>query len=174
MKNKIPLLSALLLLFLSACGVMQSAIKSTFPYTAALTVPRSSASGTLLSVTGSANSFDQRLKKGGADADEVGSVRVVSAKIVSKDPGDFNIGNFSSVKVYLSKPDSTGEVMVASRTDITRLVGNSLVLDINADAQLGKLINEPAIRVRLAYQLHNRISTNVALKLVLGLRASPR
>src|ERR1700744_2813898 len=140
MKNKILLLSTPLLLLVAACGVMQSAVKSTFPYTATLTVPRSSVSGTDLSVTGSASSFDQRLKKDGSDADHVGSVQVVSAKIVSKDPDDFNIGNFTSMKIYLSKPDSMGEVMVASRTDVTQLVGNSLVLDINSDAELGELI----------------------------------
>ena len=73
--------------------MMQSIVKSTFPYTTTLTIPKSSPVGVELSVTGMATSFDQDFKKDGNNADKVSEVRMVSARIESRDPSDFNIGN---------------------------------------------------------------------------------
>jgi hypothetical protein len=150
---------------------MQSAVKSTFPYTSTLTIPRSPAGETEQSVTSVATSFDQRIQKDGNDANKIGDVRIVSAKIESKDPDDFNIGSFSTLKIYLSKPDSTGEVLVASRTDITPNVGNTVVLDIDNSHPLTDLVRQQNIRVRMVYQLRNRINLTTQLHLSLGLGA---
>lgn len=162
-----------LLAILSGCGVLQSAIKSTFPYTATLTIPRSSAVGDELSVTGTASSFDQSIKKSGTNADQVSEVRVISAKLQSRDPSDFNIGNLVSAKVYLSKAGGKDEVLVASRTDITPGVGNSLVLDIENSASLDELIRDPKVQVKLVYKLHNHINQNTSVRVVLSLSANP-
>src|ERR1700761_179495 len=66
---------------LSSCAFMQSVVKSTFPYTTTVTIPRSSPVGVETSVTGMATSFDQEFKKDGNNADKVSEVRIVSAKL---------------------------------------------------------------------------------------------
>jgi hypothetical protein len=173
MKGKVLFISLGLTLLLGGCAMMQSMVKSTFPYTTTLEIPKSSPVGVPLSVTGMATSFDQDFKKDGNNADKVSEVRMVSAKMESRDPSDFNIGNLAWVKVYMSKADSTDEVLVASRTDITPGVGNSMVLDIDNSAFLDQQVREPKVRIRMAYQLRNHIDINANLRVVLGLRAFP-
>jgi len=166
----ITCLSALLF---ASCSVWQSALKSTFPYKTILTVPKSSPVNTLLSVAGTAKSFDQDFNKNGNNADQVKNVRVVSAKIISDDPSDFEMRKFSAIKVYISKADSSAEVPVASRTDITPMLGGSLVLDIDNSHTLDEEVRDPNVRIRMEYQLRNHIDVNAHLRLVLWVRASP-
>lgn len=154
---------------------MQSAVKSTFPYTATLVIPQASKVGEELSITANASSFDQDISKNGNPGDKIKDVRIVSAKLQSKDPTDFNIGNFDSVKVYLSEDDGSNEILVASRTDITAGVGNSMVLDIDNSASLDKIIATPTkVKVRMVYKLHNHINVTANLHLVVGLSANPK
>ena len=173
MTRRILPLACALALFLSGCSVWQSAVKSTFPYSTIITIPRSSADNVVLSASGTAKSFDQNFNKDGNNADKVKDVKIVSAKVVSDDPSDFNLGNLSMIKVYLSKTDGSDEVLVASRTDITALVGSSLVLDIDNAKTLDDQVNQPNVSIRIEYQLRNHIYVNAHLKVVLGLRANP-
>ena len=173
MKSKVMFISLGVALFSGGCAMMQSIVKSTFPYTTTLTIPKSSPVGVELSVTGMATSFDQDFKKDGNNADKVSEVRMVSARIESRDPSDFNIGNLVWAKVYLSKADSTDEVLVASRTDISPGVGNSMVLDIDNSNFLDQQVREPKVRIRMVYQLRNHIDVNANLHIVLGLGAFP-
>ncbi len=162
-----------LLLLLSGCSIWQSAVKSTFPYTTIITIPRTSADNVLLSASGTAKSFDQNFNKNGNNANKVKDVKIASAKIESDDPADFNLGNLSVIKVYLSKTDGSEELLVASRTDITALVGNSLVLDIDNTKILDDQVNQSNVGIRMEYQLRDHIYVNAHLKVVLSLRASP-
>jgi hypothetical protein len=164
---------ASIVVFFSGCSVWQSAVKSTFPYNTTITIPRDAADNVVLSASGTAKSFDENFNKNGNNADKVKDIKIVSAKIVSDDPSDFNLGNLSMVKVYLSKNDGTGEMMVASRTDVTAMVGNSLVLDIENTKTLDELINEPVVKIKVQYQLRDHIYVNAHLKVVLSLRANP-
>ena len=173
MKGKVLFISLGIALLAGGCAMMQSIVKSTFPYTTTLKIPKSSPAGVELSVTGMATSFDQDFKKDGNNADKVSEVRMVSATMESRDPSDFNIGNLVWVKVYMSKADSTDEVLVASRTDITQGVGNSMVLDIDNSTFLDQQVREPKIRIRMAYQLRNHINVDANLHVVLGLGAFP-
>jgi len=160
-------------LFLGSCAMMQSIIKSTFPYTTTVTVPQTSEIAVPLSVTGMATSFDQDFKKDGNNGDKVSEVRIVSAKLQSEDPSDFNIGNFSLIKVYMSKADGSDEVLVASRTDILSEVGNSMILDIDNSSFLDQRVREPNIKIRMEYKLRNHLHADASLHLVLGLSAYP-
>jgi hypothetical protein len=169
MNRRSWLILAGFILMLAACATVQSVIKSTFPYTTTLVIPKSSATGVALSVTGNASSFDQSLKKDGNTGDKVRQVRVSSAKVDSK---DFNLGNLTMLKVYLSKPDSTGEVLVASRTDIAPNTGDNMVLDIDNTKLLDEIVHQPKVRVRMAYQLRNSIYTDASLHFTLGIEAS--
>ncbi|HEY8783182.1 MAG TPA: hypothetical protein VIM16_16265 [Mucilaginibacter sp.] len=173
MNRKTGIIFIGLALFFAGCAMMQSIIKSTFPYTTTLVIPKSSPVGVDLSVTGVATSFDQDFKKNGNNADKVSEVRMVSAKVESRDPSDFNIGNLTRLKVYMSKADSTDEVLVASRTDITPGVGNSMVLDIDNSSFLDQQVREPKVRIRMVYRLRNHIDVNAHLHIVLGLGAFP-
>ena len=173
MNRKILFISLGFTLVLGSCAMMQSIVKSTFPYTTTIEIPKSSAVGVELSVTGMANSFDQDFTKGGNNADKVSEVRMVSARLESRDPTDFNIGNLSLIKVYMAKADGSDEVLVASRTDITAGVGNSMVLDIDNSNFLDQMVRESKVRIRIAYQLRNHIDVNAHLHVVLGMGAFP-
>jgi hypothetical protein len=172
MTRRISSIACVLSLLFSACSVWQSAVKSTFPYNTTLTIPRNAADNVVLSASGTAKSFDQNFNKEGTNADKVKGVRIVSAKIISDDPSDFNLGNLSMIKVYLAKADGSGEVLVASRTDITAMVGNSLVLDIDTSRLLDDQVKEPKLTIRMEYKLRDHIYVNAHLKVVLRLRTN--
>jgi hypothetical protein len=174
MKKSTALILSGIALVLASCSVTQSVVKSTFPYTATLLIPRSSAPNVELPVSGAASSFDEGLQTNGTGADRISDVKIVSAKIKSKDPGDFNIGNFDLIKVYMSKAGSAGEVLVASRKDITPDVGNSMVLDIDNSNLPDSLVHDPDLTIKMVYRLRNHIDVNAQVKLVLGISASPK
>jgi len=174
MKRRFLFISLGFTLLLGAgCAMMQSIVKSTFPYTTTLKVPKVSPVGVDLSVTGMANSFDQDFKKDGNNAEKVSQVRLVSAHMESKDPTDFNLGNLTMVKVYMAKADGTDEVLVASRTDITAGAGNSITLDIDNSHFLDQIVRQAKVRIRMVYRLRNPIDVSPELHIVLGLGAYP-
>ena len=152
---------------------MQSVVKSSFPYTATLTIPAEAELSTHHSAISSATSFDQNFFKDGNDGNRVSEVSIVSAKLESTTPTDFNIGNISSVKVYVSKQDGSDEVLVASRADIASGTGNMLNLDIDNSHFLDQLVRQHDIRIRMDYQLRKKSTVDVSLHLVLGLNAYP-
>jgi hypothetical protein len=118
-----------------------------------------------------ATSFDQNFGKN--NADRVKMVRIVSAKLMSTDPTDYNLGNLSEVRVYLSNNDGQEEVMVASRSDIGANVGNNVVLDIDNSNMLDELVREPEIRVRMTYKVRKASKSDASVHVVLGLAAYP-
>ena len=172
-KKTLPVLIALLFIF-SGCGMFESVVKSTFPYTTNLTIPASSQPGKQYTAANIATSYDQNFTKDGNNANHIGEVMVVSAKLRSTDPAGFNIGNLEYVKFYMSKHDGSDEILVASRTDITQGVGNSIVLDIDNSNFLDQLVRQPDVRIRMVYKLRNNIDTDVTVKLLLGLSAYPK
>lgn len=172
MKNKFPLWFFAASLVLAGCSVWQSAVKSTFPYTATITIPKGAADNTTQSASADASSFDQRFNKNGNNADKIKDVKIVSAKLVSDDPSDFNLGNLATAKVYLAN-SAGAETMVASRTDIGAQVGTSLVLDIDETKTVDEFVKDPKVKVRIEYSLRDHIYVNAHLKVVLGLRANP-
>ena len=171
-KKPLPVLIALLFIF-SGCGMFESVVKSTFPYTTNLTIPTSAEPGKQYTAVNMATSYDQNFTKDGNNANHIGQVMVVSAKLRSTDPAGFNIGNLEYVKFYMSKHDGSDEVLVASRTDITKGVGNSMVLDIDNSNFLDQLVRQPDVRIRMVYKLRNGVDTDVTVKLILGLSAYP-
>jgi len=100
-------------------------------------------------------------------------VRIVSAKLMSTEPVDYNLGNLSEVRIYLSDNEGQQEVMVASRSDIGANVGNDVVLDIDNSNMLDELVREPQIRVRMAYKVRKASKTDASVHVVLGLAAYP-
>lgn len=167
------LICCVLAFLCDGCGMFQSIIKSSFPYTATLTIPTSSKVNNDYSAISMANSFDQNFSKSGNNGDKISQVRVISAKLMTDEPSDYNIGNISSVKIYLSKQDGSDELLVASRDDIGTDPGNQIVLDIDNTQLLDNLVREPGIKVRMAYKLRKVESTDVSVHVILGLAAYP-
>jgi hypothetical protein len=172
MKKHLPLF-VILCVIVSGCGMFQSIIKSSFPYTTTLVIPASSHAGNEYSAINMATSFDQNFSKSGNNGDMISMVRVISAKLLSVEPTDYNIGNLTSVKIYLSKNDGTDEILVASRNDIGTNVGNNIVLDVDNSHMLDELVRQPNIRVRMVYKVRRNFSSDASLHVVLGLAAYP-
>ncbi|OOQ61259.1 hypothetical protein [Mucilaginibacter pedocola] len=171
MKKYVFVFVAFALVFAS-CGTVQSIIKSTFPYTTTLVIPASSGTGTTLTAVSQGSSFDQNFTKNG-NSTRVNNVRIVSAKMTAMVPSDFNIGNLTSAKIYMAKANGDGEVLVASRTDIGANSGNSITMDIDNSHFLDELVREKNVRIKMVYQLGNKITLDASLRVVLGIAADP-
>ncbi|MEO3403017.1 hypothetical protein AAFN85_03885 [Mucilaginibacter sp. CAU 1740] len=159
-------------LFFGSCAMLQSVVKGTFPYTANVVIPASAKAGEMQTAVSTGNSFDQDFTKDGNNASHISEVRVVSAKLQSNDPSDYNIGNISSVRVYMAKNDGSDEVMVAIRKDISANSGNSITLDIDNSHFLDDLVRQQNVRIRMVYQLRKAVKTDVILKVSLGIGAN--
>jgi hypothetical protein len=120
-----------------------------------------------------ANSFDQNFFKNGNYADKISQVRIISASLQSADPSDYNIGNISSLKIYMGKSDGSDEVLVAAKKDIGENAGNRITLDIDNSSFLDRLVRQPEIRVRMVYTLRRSVSKDANLYVALGLAAYP-
>ena len=169
-KKPLPVIIALLFVF-CGCGIFESVVKSTFPYTTNLTIPASSEPGKQYTSLNMATSYDQNFSRDGNNANHIGQVMVVSAKLRSTEPAEFNIGNLEYVKFYMAKHDGSDEILVASRTDITKEVGNSMILDIDNSNFLDQMVRQPDVRIRMVYKLRNAVTTDVTVKFVLGISA---
>jgi hypothetical protein len=164
---------AALTILIGGCAMYQSIIKSSFPYTSSLTIVSSAQAGNEYSAVNIANSFDQNFSKSGNNADRITLVRVVSAKLRSDEPTDYNIGNLSSVKIFLSKEDGKDEMLVAKRTDISANAGNGITLDIDNSKFLDQLVREPNIKIHMVYKVRKPVKRDVSLHLILDLSAYP-
>lgn len=162
-----------IIIAVSGCAMFQTIIKSSFPYTTTLTIPSSAEVGTEYSAVSMATSFDQNFSKNGNTANKVTLVRVISANLRSINPPTYNIGNISSIKIYLSKQDGSDEMLIASRDDIEENAGNNITLDFDDSKFLDELVRERGIRVRTVYKLRKAYGTDVNLDVALGLAAYP-
>jgi hypothetical protein len=170
--KKLILFYTFLSLIVAGCATVQSIVKSTFPYTATLSIPASSATGTSQTTVSMGSSFDQNFVKDGNNATKVKEVRIASAKLTVNEPAGFNIGNIQTAKVYMAKSNGEGEVLVASRTDIGGNVGTSLVLDIDNSKLLDELVREKSVRIKMVYTMRNKTDVKASLRITLGVSAS--
>lgn len=159
---------------LTGCAAVQSIVRSTFPYTATLLVPGSSRTNTTLSATSQASSFDQIFTGQGSNTDAVKDIRISSAKIEATSPSSQNMGVFKSIRIYLSRGDSSSEIMVASRNDIGANVGSSIMLDIDNSRLLDDYIKGSTVRVRMEYVLRDALSVDLSLRASLGFSVAPK
>lgn len=158
---------------MTGCATVQSIVRSSFPYTATLLVPASSRVNTNLSATSQASSFDQIFTGQGSNTDAIKDVRIASARIDAISPSGQNMGAFKTIRMYISRGDSSSEVMVASRDDIGTSVGSSIMLDIDNSRLLDEYIKGSTVRVRMEYVLRNTLTADVSLKTSLGFSVAP-
>ncbi|NOW98303.1 hypothetical protein [Mucilaginibacter sp. SG564] len=171
MMKKLTFILLASILFFGSCAMMQRVVKGTFPYTANIAIPASASIGEPHTAISTANSFDQDFTRDGNNAGKISEVRTVSAKLESKEPANYNIGNIASLRVYMAKADGSDEVMVAIRKDIAATSGNSIVLDIDNSHFLDELVRQPSVRIRMVYKLRKANDVDVSLKLSLGIGA---
>lgn len=158
---------------LTGCAAVQSIVRSTFPYTATLLIPASSRTNTNMSTTSQAGSLDQIFTGQGSNTEAVRDIRIASAKIEATNPSGQNMGAFKSIRLYLSRGDSSSEVMVASRDDIGANVGSSIMLDIDNSRLLDDYIKGSTVRVRMEYVLRDALNADVSLRTSLGFSVAP-
>jgi len=171
-KMKTLLLTAFAAVILfTGCGTVQSIIKSSFPYTATLVIPASSKANTTVSSTSAASSFDEIFGNQSGN-DYIRDVRIASARLIASSPNDKSMGMFKSVKMFISN-SGTGEVMVASRSDVAENIGSSLVLDIDNSRFVDKYIKGNSLRIRMEYVLRNDLTTDVSVRTSLSFSSSP-
>jgi uncharacterized protein YceK len=169
--KKITLVFLLATIFMAGCATVQSIIKSTFPYTSSLIIPASTKINSTASATSSATSFDQVFGNQNS-TDYIKEVRISSAKIMATNPNSQNLGVFKSVKIYISNGNS-GEVMVASRKDISENIGSDLILDIDNSRFLDNYIKGSNLKVRMEYVLRKSLTKDVSVKAALNFSTSP-
>ncbi|HEY0898086.1 MAG TPA: lipoprotein [Sphingobacteriaceae bacterium] len=158
---------------LTGCSTIQSIVRSTFPYTATLIIPASARTGTTLSATSQASSIDQVFKGDGNANTRVEQMRITSAKIEAVNPSSQSMGAFQSVKLFLSRSDSSEEIMVASRTDISASTGNNLVLDVNSSRFLDEYLKGSGIKIRMEYVLRNQLNADASVRAALSFSSAP-
>lgn len=156
---------------LSACATVQSIVRSTLPYTATLIIPAGTGTGSMRSAVSPASSADQIF--GGSSNAQIKEVRISNARIEASSPSNQNLGVFSTVRLYLSRGDGSGEVLVASRNDISANAGSSVVLDIDNSRFLDDIIKGSTARVRMEYVLRNSLNTDVSIRATLSFTSSP-
>ncbi len=160
-------------IIMTGCATVQSIVRSSFPYTATLLVPASGSINTTLSSTSQASSFDQIFTGQGSNTDAVKDVRIASARIDATSPSGQNMGVFKTIRMYISRGDSSSEVLVASREDIGTSVGSSIMLDIDNSRLLDDYIKGSTVRVRMEYILRTALTNDVSLKTSLGFSVAP-
>lgn len=160
-------------IIMTGCATVQSIVRSSFPYTATLLIPASSRTNTTLSATSQASSFDQIFTGQGSNTDAIKDVRIASARIDATSPAGQNMGAFRSIRMYISRGDSSSEIMVASREDIGTSVGSSIMLDIDNSRLLDDYIKGSTVRVRMEYVLRSPLAADVSVKTSLGFSVAP-
>lgn len=148
---------------ISGCATVQSIVRSSFPYSATLIIPASTRTGSTQSAVSTLTSADQ-IFTGQGTTGSTQSLRIASARINSVNPSSQSLGALRSVRIYLTRSDGSGEILVASRNDISSGTGNSLVLDIDNSRFLDDYINGGGARVRMEYVLRQSLNVDVSVR----------
>jgi hypothetical protein len=167
-KQSISGLIVLITIF-SACSAVQSVIRSSFPYTANLIVPQTTQVDTMLSVISQASTLDQIITGYGSNTKAIKDVRIASLKIEANTPLGQSLGIFKSIKMYISRGDSSKELLIASRNEISATVGSSIMLDAENTALVDEFIKGSTVRIRMEYELRNSINNAITIKSTLAL-----
>ncbi|MBP7173755.1 MAG: hypothetical protein KBA33_06765 [Cloacibacterium sp.] len=152
-----------------SCGTVQSLVQSTFPYTTSVLVSSGVPANQEISTTSAATSVAQYV---GASNAMVKDIRISSANISTITPSGQSLGNFRSMKVYVSG-SNTGEVLVASRNDIGDNVGDNVMLDPSTSQTLDHIVKGESVKVRVAYILKSNATRDTNLRVSLRFSSVP-
>jgi|688.fasta_scaffold62667_3 hypothetical protein len=158
---------------LSGCSAIQSIVRSTFPYTATLSVPLSSSIDVVQSVTGQASSFDQIFTGQGSNTKAIKDIRLSTVKLEATFPSGQSFGVFKSLKIYISRGDSSLEQLIATRDNIASTIGGSIMLDADTTILLDEFIKESTVRIRLEYVKRDVTNADITIKASMDFNAAP-
>jgi len=167
--KKINFAFIILITFLSACSTVQSIIRSSFPYTASFIIPKTDKIDTVFSLSTQAITLDQTITGYGSNTKAIKDVHLASVKIDANNPVGQSLGIFKSLKVYISRGDSSKELLIATRNEISPNIGTTLVLDADNTVLLDDYIKGSTVRIRMEYELRNSILNEISLKTNLSL-----
>lgn len=154
---------------LVSCGTVQSIVQNTFPYTANVLVSTGVPANKEVSSTATASNVQTWF--GGNNNAKIKDVRISDAKISVVSPSGGNLGDFKSIKVYVSS-SGTGEKLVASRSDIST-TSSSINLDLNDTGYLDEVVKSSGLTVRTVYELKNQTSSDMNIKVALNFSSIP-
>ncbi|HXH99702.1 MAG TPA: hypothetical protein VNI52_05515 [Sphingobacteriaceae bacterium] len=157
---------------ISGCATVQSIVRSTFPYTANFIIPASTRTGTTQSATSTISSVDQ-IFTGKNNSGTAQQLRIASARIDAVNPSSQSLGVINSVRVYLIRSNGSGELLIASRNDVSSGTGNSLVLDIDNSRFLDDYMNDGSARIRMDYVLRQSLNADVSVRASLSFSTAP-
>lgn len=169
--KKLVLSFIVICIVVTGCATVQSIIKSTFPYTAILTIPANTKSNTAQTVSSSTSSFDEIFGNQNGTS-YIKDVKVASVRLDASNPTRQSLGIFKSVKLFVVNT-SGSEVMVASRSDVSENIGNNLVLDIDNSRFVDDYIRGSNLKVRMEYVLRNSLASEVSVRAAINFSASP-
>jgi len=154
---------------LVSCGTVQSLVQNTFPYTTNVLISTGVPANKEVSSTATATNVQTWF--GGNNNAKIKDVRISDAKISVVSPSGGNLGDFKSVKIYVSS-NGTGEKLVASRSDIST-GSSSLNLDLNDTGFLDEVVKSSGLTVRTVYELKNQTSSDMNIKVALNFSSVP-
>ena len=154
---------------LTSCSTVQSIVQNTFPYTTNVLISSGVPANQEISTVSAATSLAQSV---GASNTVVKDIRISSANISTITPSGQSLGNFKSMKVYVSG-SNTEELLVASRNDIGDNVGDNVVLDPSTSQVLDRIVKGENMKVRVAYVLKSAATKDINLKISLRFSSVP-
>ena len=160
-------------LILEGCAAVQSLVRSTFPYTATMSIPAGIKPGAIQSVSAMASSFDQILTGQASNTSAIKDVRLSSVRLDVSSPVSQSLRVFKSIKIYISRGDSYREHLIAASSDVPASTAGSLLLDADIKTLLDEYIKGSTVRLRMEYELREELATDITLKTSLSLDASP-
>jgi hypothetical protein len=125
------------------------------------------------SVTGQASSFDQIFTGQGSNTKAIKDIRLSTVKLEATFPSGQSFGVFKSLKIYISRGDSSLEQLIATRDNIASTIGGSIMLDADTTILLDEFIKESTVRIRLEYVKRDVTNADITIKASMDFNAAP-
>jgi hypothetical protein len=125
------------------------------------------------SVTGQASSFDQIFTGQGSNTKAIKDIRLSTVKLETTFPSGQSFGVFKSLKIYISRGDSSLEQLIATRDNIASTIGGSIMLDADTTILLDEFIKESTVRIRLEYVKRDVTTADITIKASMDFNAAP-
>jgi hypothetical protein len=133
----------------------------------------SSSTDVVQSVTGQASSFDQIFTGQGSNTKAIKDIRLSTVKLEATFPSGQSFGVFKSLKIYISRGDSSLEQLIATRDNIASTIGGSIMLDADTTILLDEFIKESTVRIRLEYVKRDVTTADITIKASMDFNAAP-
>jgi hypothetical protein len=100
-------------------------------------------------------------------------IRLSTVKLEATFPSGQSFGVFKSLKIYISRGDSSLEQLIATRDNIASTIGGSIMLDADTTILLDEFIKESTVRIRLEYVKRDVTNADITIKASMDFNAAP-